>query len=197
MTQEYLIILIASVLTAILITVLLTWIITRLVILKNHEPKVSLIAAQAELNALKNEYASTVSRLDMLQENHDQLNKIAALRLEEIQDLNSGFATAVQQAENLQEVAEKLSEQLHTYKLKWEHSSKELIEKTNTLSRIKAEQEAQQQRFLQQEQNLLNIETKMGQTFELLAGQTLEAKTTAFKTTQAEEFTHLLAPLKQ
>jgi len=193
MSQEFIIILASSVVGAIILSV----IITRLVILRNHEPKSLLLSIQDELNLLKNEHASVVSRSGLLQEHHDNAVKLNTDRLAEIQELHSNFATVVQQAENFQQQAVQLAEQLTTYKTKWETSSKELIEKGNHLSRMKAEQDAQLQRFHQQEVDLQNIKLEMTKTFELIASQTLEAKTTSFKQAQADEFTHLFSPLKQ
>ena len=193
MTNEFLIILIASVVAAIVLTL----IITRLIILKNHEPKAVFTALQDELNKLNTEHASTQSRATMLQQQYDAVHALASERLDESQRLNSLLATALQQVENMNRQTEDLAGQLKDYKQKWESSSREAIEKSNTLARIKAEQEAQALRFQQQETSLQNIELKMAKTFELLAGQTLEAKTVSFKETQAAEFTHLLAPLKQ
>lgn len=193
MTNEFLIILIASIVVAILLTL----VITRLVILKNHEPKANFIALQDDLNKVNNEYAATQSRASLLQENHEVAQTLANERLNENQQLNNHLATATQQVENLNRQINEVSERLQEYKGKWEVSAKEAIEKGNTLHRLKAEQEAQAQRFAEQEANLQNIELKMANTFELLAGQQLEAKTVSFKETQAAEFTHLLAPLKQ
>ncbi|MES2774691.1 MAG: DNA recombination protein RmuC [Bacteroidota bacterium] len=193
MTNEFLIILIASVIVAILLTL----IITRLVILKNHEPKATFLAIQDELNRLNTEYAATQSRAEILQHQHEVAHTLATERLGENQLLNTHFATATQQVESLNQQLADVANQLKEYKGKWEISAKEAIEKGNNLHRLRAEQEAQAQRFQQQEANLQNMELKMAKTFELLAGQTLEAKTTSFKETQAAEFTHLLAPLKQ
>ena len=197
MTNEFLIILIASIVGAIIITFIITMVITRLVILRNHEPKANFIALQDELNKIHTEYAATQSRASLLQENHDAIQALANQRLNENQQLTQHVATATQQVENLHRQINEVSERLHEYKGKWEVSAKEAIEKGNTLHRLKAEQEAQAQRFAEQEANLQNIELKMVKTFELLAGQQLEAKTVSFKETQAAEFTHLLAPLKQ
>ncbi len=193
MTNEFLIILIASIVVAIILTL----VITRLIILKNHEPKANFIALQDDLNKVNTEYAATQSRASLLQENQDAAHSLANERLNENQKLNNHLATATQQLESLHHQLNEVSARLNDYKAKWEISAKEAIEKGNTLHRLKAEQEAQAQRFAEQEANLQNIELKMAKTFELLAGQQLEAKTVSFKETQAAEFTHLLAPLKQ
>ncbi len=193
MTNEYLIVLIAS----IVVSIALTLVITRLIILKNHEPKAVFTALQDELNKTNTEYAATQSRASLLLENHEAAQLLANQRLNENQHLNNHLAITTQQVENLNRQINEVSERLQEYKGKWETSAKESIEKGNTLHRLKAEQEAQAQRFAQQEGNLQNIELKMAKTFELLAGQQLEAKTVSFKQTQAAEFTHLLAPLKQ
>ncbi len=93
MTNEFLIILIASIVVAILLTL----VITRLVILKNHEPKANFIALQDDLNKVNNEYAATQSRASLLQENHEVAQTLANERLNENQQLNNHFATATQQ----------------------------------------------------------------------------------------------------
>ncbi|MEO7309627.1 MAG: DNA recombination protein RmuC [Chitinophagaceae bacterium] len=197
MTNEYFITLIASIAGAIFVTLIIAIVITRLVMLRKYEPKASFVALQDEFNKLQVEHASLNSRAEMLLQQDAAAHALAKERLDESQLLSTNLATASQRVQNLDQHASDLAEQLKDYRAKWEISAKESIEKGNNLHRLKAEQEAQAERFLLQEATLQNMEAKMAKTFELLAGQTLDSKTNSFKETQAAEFTHLLAPLKQ
>jgi len=193
MTNEILIILIASIVAAITLTL----VITRLILLRNHQPKAAFIALQDERNKLNTEYAAIQCRAEMLQQKHNEMQEIANSKLEENLLLSNSLATVHQQAEDLGRQMSELSGRLGDYKSKWEVSARESIEKGNALHRLNAKQEEQAIRFTEQEASLQKMEIKMAKTFELLAGQTLEAKTNSFKETQAAEFTHLFAPLKQ
>lgn len=177
--------------------VVLTIILTRSLVMKDRVLRTDMDQLKERYDQLFGEHAA----LRSLQEEQKAQLHIALEKAEQLtaalRNTSNDLHTERQRSQDLQLRCDGLMEEAKEYRNKYEQSGKEAIEKGNEISRMKAEFASQQQRFTEQELAWKQMQDSMKTTFEALAGNTLEAKTTAFKQTQESEFKHLMEPLKQ
>jgi DNA recombination protein RmuC len=179
------------------VALVLAIVITRLMLLRTHEPAALRKAAESQAQTLQHAKLTLQAQCDnttaQLQALQNRFTTIEAER----NMLSAQLAAEGQLAKGLALQIESLKGDKANYQHKWEQSAAAYIELQNNYLRSKTQLEEERKRLEQQQEHILGLEQKMGITFEALASKALEAKTQSFALAQAQEFTHLVAPLKQ